>query len=128
MRSRRGYTVLELLTVVAITGVLAATALNNYKAQAMRAKRVEAVMGLSTVWKAEMSYFAEHSKFAPTLDQIDFQLEGGKRLSATSYQGARYVFQISQPWGTGSFYCIATANLDDDAWPDVLEIYNQGTN
>ncbi len=128
MRSRRGYTVLEMLTVVAIIGVLAATALNNYKAQTMRAKRVEAIEGLSTVWKAQMSYFAEHSRFAASFDAIDFQVEGGHKISLTSYQGQRYFYQLSQPWGTGSFYCIATANLDEDAWPDILEIYNQGTN
>ncbi len=128
MRSRRGYTLIELMTAIAIIGILAGISLNTYSAQTMRSRRTEAMSALEVVFEAEIAYFAQNNSYAGTFDLLDFQLEGGKRLSATSYQGGRYVYQISQPWGVGSFYCIATANLDADDWPDILETYDDGDN
>ena len=114
------------MVTVAIIGVLAGISVNVYKAQQIRSKRTEAMVGLATLWEAQMAYFVETQRFSPTFDRIDFGIEGGRRLSVGSYQGARYVYQLSQPWGSNSFYCMATANLDDDAWPDVLEIAEKG--
>jgi prepilin-type N-terminal cleavage/methylation domain-containing protein len=128
MRSRRGYTVLELMTAIAIIGILARTALQIYTAQTMRTKRVEAMEALNAVFEAEVAYYAQNARYADTFDKLDFKLEGGKQLSTTSYQGNRYVFQLSQPLGSNSFYCIGTANLDGDDWPDILETYDYGDN
>jgi type IV pilus assembly protein PilE len=132
MRSRRsqrgGYTLIELMTSIAIIGILVGIGLNAYASQLMRTKRTEAMDALNVVFESEIAYFAQNNTYAGTFDLLDFQLEGGKRLSATTYQGTRYVFQISQPWGTNTFYCIATANLDNDDWPDILETYDDGDN
>lgn len=128
MRARRGYTLLELMTAIAIIGILAKLSINNYQTQTMRSKRVEAMEALNAVFEAEAAYFAQNNGYAGSFDAIDFQIEGGKRLSSTTYQGARYTFQLSQPYGSGSFYCIATANLDTDDWPDILETFDYGDN
>jgi len=126
MRSRRGYTVLELMTAIAIIGLLAGIAVNLYTAQQMRSKRAEAWEGLSAIESAQQYYYTQHDSYNPTFNNLDFDIEGGRRLSLTSYQGARYVYQLSQPWGSKSYYCIATANLDEDSWPDILEVYDTG--
>jgi prepilin-type N-terminal cleavage/methylation domain-containing protein len=129
MRARRGYTVIELMTAVLIITILAGISRNAYTAQVMRAKRVEAMEALNVVFEAEIAYFTQNNGYyAGSFDSLDFKLEGGKRIDATNYQGKRYVYQLSQPWGTGSFYCIATANLDGDDWPDVLETFDYGDN
>lgn len=128
MRSRRGYTLMELMAAVAIIGILAGISVNTYTTQVMRTKRVEAMEGLNAVFEAEIAYYTQNNGYAGDFDSIDFKVEGGKRISSTTYQGDRYVYQLSQPWGSGSFYCIATANLDNDEWPDILETFDYGDN
>lgn len=115
------------MLVVSIIGILATIALNEFDAQVMLAKRTEAVAGLSTLWTAEQVYYAEDGTYASTFPQLGtFDVPGGELLSPTSYKGGRYTYQLSQPWGSTSYYCIATANLDADPWPDILEVYEFG--
>lgn len=124
--SRRGFTVIELILVIAILSILATISVNEFSGQVMLAKRTEAVVGLGALWTAQQAHFLQHGTYAATFGQlIEFDL-GGEPLSPTSYKGNRYTYQLSQPWGPGSFYCIATAQLDSDPWPDILDIYEFG--
>lgn len=125
-RGPRGFTLIELLLVIAIIGMLATISVNEFSASIMRAKRTEAVVGLGALWTAQQDYYAEHGVYAGNFVVLRTFDLGGQRLSATSYKGNRYTYQISQPWGAASFYCIATAQLDNDPWPDILEIYEFG--
>jgi prepilin-type N-terminal cleavage/methylation domain-containing protein len=124
--TRRGFTLLELMMVVSIMGILATMSYNEFNAQVMVAKRTEAILGLTHLWKAQKAYQARMTHYSSTFDDLDFGIQGGRQLSATTYKGARYTYQLSQPNGLGSFYCIATANLDSDPWPDIVEI-EEGT-
>ena len=68
-------------------------------------------------------YIGEHQVFASSFaDLPTFQVQGGRLVSATEYQGPRYSYQLSQPWGDTSFYAVASAQLDTDPWPDILEV------
>jgi prepilin-type N-terminal cleavage/methylation domain-containing protein len=124
-RQPRGMTMIELVIVLGIAGVLAQIAVNELRVYLMRAKRTEAVMGLNALWKAQKAYLARHNRYAGSFDQLDFSIVGGKQIAPDVYQGGRYTYQLSQPWGPGSFYCIATAQLDGDPWPDVLEMFEK---
>lgn len=121
--STRGFTLIEVMLVVAIVGILGSIAQNQFRSQLMLAKRTEAFVGLSTIWRAQRAYVGTHGHYAGTFDELGFAFEGGTRVSSTVYVAKRYTYQLSQPWGSTSFYCIATAELDDDAWPDILETY-----
>lgn len=124
-RHPRGFTLVELMLAIAILGLLALLALNEFKTQIMLAKRTEAVVGLNLLWKAQKSYYARFGRYATTFDDLEFAINDGKQLSASVYKGARYTYQLAQPWGEQSFYCIATAQLDTDPWPDILEIFEK---
>lgn len=126
MRSRRGFTLVELMMVVALISILATIAVNYFTGMIMRAKRTEAVVGLGHLWRAQLGYHYRTGQFAGTFSELDFGIVGGRQLSATSYRGRRYTYELSQPWGANSFYCIATAQLDTDPWPDVLEVFDEG--
>lgn len=124
---RRGFTLVELMGVVALLGILAAIAVNTFQGELVVAKRVEAVVGLSLLWKAQMSYYAANSRYASSFRDLDFGITGGRAVDATTYKGSRYTYQLAQPWGPTSFYAMATAQLDADPWPDILELYDVRT-
>lgn len=124
-QGRRGFTLIELMLALAIVGVLGALASRQVSAQMALAKRSEALVGLDLLWQAQQAYFAENNRFADTFDELSFQISGGRALSPTTYQGQRYKYQLSQPWGPDSFYCVATGNLDSDVYPDVLELFER---
>jgi prepilin-type N-terminal cleavage/methylation domain-containing protein len=116
----RGFTLLELMVVVAIVGAIASIATTSYEMSVARAKRTEAYSLLSGVNAAQQAYFVEHGEYAPTFDKLGFEALAGTRLSATELKGKRYTLQLSQPGGSKSYYCSATSNIDRDEWPDVV--------
>ena len=63
MRSRHGFTLIELMIVVAIVGILAAIAIPNFLQMMLRAKRAELPANLDGVRTAEVGYHAEWGEF-----------------------------------------------------------------
>jgi len=46
------------------------------------------------------------------------------RVSENEIQGHYYNYRLSQPFGVNSWYCVATGNIDGDAFPDVITAQN----
>lgn len=119
-RRQRGFTLIELVIVIGVAGVLASLALQGTGMYVQRARRTEARMGLAAIYDAQHIYFQRNTRYAATFDDLEFSFSGGKRISATQITGKIYTFRLSQPSGPYSWYCSASANVDADAWPDVL--------
>lgn len=66
-RRSRGFTLIELMIVVAIIGVLASIAIPSFINFQLTAKRAEAFANLSALAKAQKSYFAEFNTFVDVL-------------------------------------------------------------
>ena len=120
MRRTRGFTVLEMMFAVAVIGLVCSVGVTQYLAYAVRAKRTEAYLALAAVRTGQDTYFLDEDQYAGSFADIDLDIPGGKPLNATSYQGKRYAYNLSQPWGAKSYYCTATGNLDGDPWLDVV--------
>ena len=78
---RRGFTLIELMIVVAIIGILAAIAIPNFIRFQARAKQSEAKGNLKAIFTAERSYFQEKDKYTSSFTTIGFSPERNNRYA-----------------------------------------------
>ena len=70
MKKMAGFTLVELMVVVAIIGILAAIAIPNYQRYQSRSRQSEAKVALSSVYTAEPGFFAEVGTFTECIKRI----------------------------------------------------------
>lgn len=81
-KSNGGFTLIELMVVVAIIGILATVAIPQYQAFQAKSRQSEAKVNLSGLYTAEVSFQGETGDYAGCLTQMGFNLTGG---DATRY-------------------------------------------
>ena len=100
----QGFSLIELMIVVAIIGVLAAIAIPNFRTYQARARTSEAKMSLSGVWTAETAFQQENGTFATCLDQMGVTND----LSANRFY--TFGFDTTDPAVANSFAPAGTAS------------------
>ena len=130
-RGRKGFTLVELMIVVAIIGILAAIAIPNFLKYQTKAKQSEAKVNLKGIYMAELSYFAESDTYS-TFSDVGFDIQAGN---------PRYVYDIGSGATVGSgtpatcagatagitsnpaaFTATGCGNIDGDATVDTWSI------
>ena len=71
MREQRGFTLIELMVVVAIIAIIAAFAMPSYLRYGFRARRVDGQELLLRVANAQERYYATHNQYG-SLDQLGY--------------------------------------------------------
>ena len=98
---KKGFTLIELMIVVAIIGVLAAVALPAYSDYVMKSREAEAINVLGDIRTAQLSYydhpFLGNQSFATTLVALDYSLDGDVDTATDKYVGkgpAYYTYTV----------------------------------
>jgi type IV pilus assembly protein PilA len=127
-RSSKGFSLIELMIVVAIIAILAAIAIPSFLRFQMKSKTSEATANLGAIRTCEESYKAENDTYldqgpAPAAAGLDSQTHVWDPLvdlptfEAIGYAPdgpTRYQYAVTGS-GVTTFVATATGNLDDDA-------------
>jgi type IV pilus assembly protein PilA len=117
---QKGFTLIELMIVVAIIGILAALAIPNFIKFQARSKQSEAKANLKGLFTAERSFYQEHDTYSSCIRTIGFNPERANRYRYT----VNTVVRGDETCGTLELRQDAagvTANTDGDIQADAFK-------
>lgn len=85
LTSNKGFTLVELLIVVAIIGVLASQGVPAYKRMIQKSKKGEAQVMLGNIWTAESAFFSEYGMYGNNLFRMGAAMEGSNFIYVAGF-------------------------------------------
>lgn len=73
LKSEQGFTLVELMVVVAIIGILSAIAVPNFKKYQAKSKQSEAKIQLAAIYSAEVGTSADYDTYATCLPEMGYE-------------------------------------------------------
>jgi type IV pilus assembly protein PilA len=131
IRNRKGFTLVELMIVVAIIGILAAIAIPNFLQFRLKAKTSEAKSNLGAIRSTEVAYFAEWNFWVAgqTVTPAHTAAEAGTKKNwnaSTNFsilgfapEGAVFYDYQLQPTGAANKFIVLATGLTIEAVGDL---------
>ncbi|PID73715.1 MAG: dolichyl-phosphate-mannose--protein mannosyltransferase [Desulfobacterales bacterium] len=120
MNNKKGFTLIELMIVVAIIGLLAAIAIPNFLTYQCKSKQVEAKSNLGAIANSEEAYLAEYSIYAiDDTDTYDIHKPSKlKKLGWESKGNTNYVYKVTSGDPSAEFLAEASGSIGGkpDSW------------
>jgi type IV pilus assembly protein PilA len=130
VRKNKGFTLIELMIVVAIIAILAAIAIPNFLSFVSKTRRAEVKSNLEAIFKAELSYFGENNVFSNSFSAIRWVPVGVARYTYTAgneYSGKSLASNpepaiVAAGADALSFSAYGWGNIDSDPTIDTWHI------
>ena len=87
IQNKKGFTLIELMIVVAIIGILAAIAIPNFLKYQAKSKQSEAKVNLKGIFTSEVAYFSENNTYG-AMSLVNFAVAGANTRYGYSVGGA----------------------------------------
>ncbi len=134
VRSKKGFTLVELMVTIAIVGILVATAVPVYHTWQQRAYGSEAAIMLKQLINAEIAYYLENDEFYPNNYSIEIFHDGntnpdgavdmvGKNLNIEIPQRHFIDYVLTGDNVNGTFFITITSQGNFDLFKGTSQIY-----
>lgn len=109
-KNSHGFTLVELMVVVAIIGLLSAVAIPNFKKYQAKAKTAEAKLQLSAIYTSEQGFFGDYGMYSNCLRYMGYDPSGEKssRYYLTGFP------QITPTIAAGAYASAVNSGLSTD--------------
>src|SRR5581483_9975769 len=97
--SNEGFTLIELVVVVALIGLLAEISITSYARFQEKARSAEAKLALSALYTSETAYSAESLSFTTCVDNIGFRPDSAIRYFRVGFSAAQAGSNTCGPTG-----------------------------
>ena len=127
IRNKKGFTLIELMIVVAIIAILAAIAIPNFLKFQAKSKQSEARTMLTGVYEAELAYFATENAFSNDTGLVGFEPASEPKYYL-QYPGVE-TFPAGgvTAWidaSNNGFTATCSGNIDRDPARDIWGVYD----